>query len=159
MKAERHAMPMHKSHSQAARSPPARGELPVEKNPTGILGFDDISGGGLPKNRITSVLGGPGAGKTVFAVQTVVNRLIARGEAAIVVAFEEPVSSIERNMASFDWQIGDLREAGLTFVNAKMPSDAVIGGAFDLNALLSMLTSLQLPAGRNARTAGTRPHR
>jgi len=36
--------------------------------PTGVEGFDAITGGGLPRNRTSLILGGPGAGKTVFAL-------------------------------------------------------------------------------------------
>jgi circadian clock protein KaiC len=127
--------------------PAAPRERPLAKTPTGIRGFDEISNGGLPEDRTTIVIGGPGAGKTVFAVQTVVNRLLTRGEPAIVVAFEEPIASIEQNMASFDWDIAELRRRGLTFVNAKTPTHALLGGAFDLNGLLTMLTALQQETG------------
>ena len=129
------------------KAPGARRDLSFAKTPTGIKGFDEISGGGLPDDRTTVVIGGPGAGKTVFAVQTVVNRLVARGEPGIVVAFEEPVASIEQNMASFDWGVGELRKRGLTFVDARTPTHALIGGAFDLNGLLTMLTALRQDAG------------
>ena len=115
---------------------------PLAKKKTGIRGFDDISNGGLPDGRITTVLGSPGAGKTVFALQTVVNRLITSGEPSVVVTFEEPVSAIQRNMASFDWPIERLT-AGITFVEAKLPNNTSIGGAFDLNALLSGLTAIR----------------
>mgnify|MGYP001062105553 CR=1 FL=1 len=43
------------------------------KAPTGIEGFDEIAGGGLPRGRTTLVVGGPGTGKTVFGLQTLVN--------------------------------------------------------------------------------------
>lgn len=43
-------------------------ELPG-KAPTGIAGFDEITGGGLPRGRTTLLVGGPGPGKTVFALQ------------------------------------------------------------------------------------------
>ncbi|HSJ58681.1 MAG TPA: ATPase domain-containing protein, partial [Anaerolineae bacterium] len=43
------------------------------KMPTGIEGFDTITRGGLPRHSTTLVVGGPGSGKTVFALQTVVN--------------------------------------------------------------------------------------
>jgi len=46
---------------------------PLAKVPTGITGFDEISYGGLPLGRTTLVWGGPGCGKTVFAVQSLVN--------------------------------------------------------------------------------------
>jgi len=37
----------------------------LEKTPTRIQGFDEITGGGLPKGRPTLVCGGPGSGKTL----------------------------------------------------------------------------------------------
>ena len=39
------------------------------KAPTGIAGFDEITGGGLPRGRTTLLVGGPGSGKTVLALQ------------------------------------------------------------------------------------------
>jgi circadian clock protein KaiC len=42
----------------------------LQKMPTGVAGFDTIFGGGLPRNRTSLILGGPGGGKTVFALQT-----------------------------------------------------------------------------------------
>ena len=33
--------------------------------PTGIAGFDEITGGGLPQGRTTLLAGGPGSGKTI----------------------------------------------------------------------------------------------
>ncbi len=37
---------------------------------TGISGFDEIARGGLPRGRVTVLLGGPGCGKTIFALQS-----------------------------------------------------------------------------------------
>src|SRR6516165_12327814 len=56
---------------------------------TGVEGFDAITGGGLPRNRTSLILGGPGGGKTVFALQTLVNGARQFGEPGIFVAFEE----------------------------------------------------------------------
>ncbi len=39
------------------------------KAPTG---FDDVSGGGLPRGRTTLRVGGPGSGKTLLALQFLV---------------------------------------------------------------------------------------
>ena len=61
----------------------------LHKMPTGVEGFDAITGGGLPRNRTSLILGGPGRGKTVFALQTVVNGARQFGEPGIFVAFEE----------------------------------------------------------------------
>ncbi|MEO7010673.1 MAG: ATPase domain-containing protein, partial [Caldimonas sp.] len=40
---------------------------------TGIVGFDEMTGGGLPSGRTSLVVGGPGAGKTIFALQFLVH--------------------------------------------------------------------------------------
>src|ERR1700730_14058560 len=39
------------------------------KAPTGIVGFDEITGGGLPRGRTTLLVGGPGSGKTILSLQ------------------------------------------------------------------------------------------
>ncbi len=39
------------------------------KAPTGIIRFDEITTGGLPKSRATLVIGWPGSGKTIAAMQ------------------------------------------------------------------------------------------
>jgi hypothetical protein len=36
------------------------------KSLTGIAGFDEVTGGGLPLGRTTLLVGGPGSGKTIF---------------------------------------------------------------------------------------------
>ena len=42
------------------------------KAPTGIAGFDEMTGGGLPQGRTTLLVGGPGSGKTVLALKFLV---------------------------------------------------------------------------------------
>ena len=121
-------------------------DRPITKKLTGIKGFDEISNGGLPEGRITTVLGSPGAGKTVFALQTLISRLVAGNEKSAFITFEEPVSAIKRNMASFDWSAESLA-ADLMFIDARIASEVEIGGAFDLNALLAGLTGLRQEHG------------
>ena len=45
------------------------GGATVEKAPTGILGLDQILGGGLPKGRAILVVGSAGSGKTILATE------------------------------------------------------------------------------------------
>ena len=40
----------------------------LRKSPTGIQGFDEITGGGLPTGRPTLVCGSAGCGKTLFGM-------------------------------------------------------------------------------------------
>lgn len=114
----------------------------VAKVLTGISGFDEISGGGLPRGRLTAIIGAAGAGKTVFALQTLIKRLTKLGEPFIFVTFEEPISRIRRNIASFDWDLSSLNEPMAHFVDARIPEEAVVTGAFDLEGLLAGLTAL-----------------
>ena len=45
----------------------------LARAPIGITGFDEISGGGLPRSRTTLLVGGPGSDKTLFALQFLVH--------------------------------------------------------------------------------------
>src|SRR4051812_23870961 len=91
----------------------------VTKTRTGIQGFDEISDGGLPRSRSTLVMGGPGCGKTVFALQTLVNGARNAKEAGIFVAFEESTRQIVVNAATFGWDLTALEKKKLFFLDAR----------------------------------------
>ena len=59
------------------------------KASTGIVGLDEMTGGGLPRGRTTLLVGGPGSGKTILALQFLVNGAQKSREPGIFVAFEE----------------------------------------------------------------------
>ena len=104
---------------------------------TGVEGFDAITGGGLPRNRTSLILGGPGGGKTVFALQTLVNGARQFGEPGIFVAFEENSRHILANAASFGWNLPKLEKKQLFFFDAKMGPDVIKAGEFDLSGMLA----------------------
>lgn len=111
----------------------------LKKLPTGIAGFDGITGGGLPRKRTSLVIGGPGTGKTIFALQMLVNGA-RQGEAGIFVAFEENSQQIIENAASFGWNLAELINQGLIFImDAHLSADDITGGKFDLIGLLAVL--------------------
>ena len=112
----------------------------LEKMPTGIEGFDEITGGGLPQNRTSLVIGGPGCGKTVFALQTLANGARRWNEPGIFVAFEENSRQIIANAASFGWDLPTLEKEGrLFFLDAHLSADDMPSGRFDLIGLLASL--------------------
>ena len=106
---------------------------------TGITGFDEITGGGLPRSRTTLVLGGAGCGKTVFALQTLVNAARKKKESSIFVAFEESAGQIIANAATFGWDLPALSKKKLFFLDARLSPDVVQAGEFDLIGMLALL--------------------
>jgi circadian clock protein KaiC len=80
----------------------------LPKSPTGIPGMDEITGGGLPKGRPTLVAGGAGCGKTLFAMEFLVNGAIQYNEPGVFMAFEENAEELAQNVASLGFDLKDL---------------------------------------------------
>jgi len=121
----------------ALRSP--RPDPSLLKSPTGISGLDVVTMGGLPRGQVTLIEGGPGAGKTVLALQSVVHAARNLGEPGIFVAFEESATRIVVNASRFGWDIPALQKKKLFFLNAQPGLDVVQSGGFDLGGLLAAL--------------------
>ena len=82
------------------------GSLP--KTPTGIEGFDEITGGGLPTGRPTLLCGGAGCGKTLFSISFLVNGAVQYGEPGVFMSFEESSDELSRNVASLGFDLPQL---------------------------------------------------
>jgi circadian clock protein KaiC len=117
---------------------------------TGIEGFDDITHGGLPRGKTTLIEGGPGSGKTIMALQSLVNGARVEGEPGIFVAFEERTHQITANAAKLGWDLAQLQQRKLFFLDALPGIDLVRSGAFDLGGMLAVLSNkvLELKARR-----------
>ncbi|MBC7781685.1 MAG: circadian clock protein KaiC [Proteobacteria bacterium] len=111
----------------------------ITKAPTGIEGLDEATRGGIPQGRTTLVEGGPGAGKTVLVLQSLVHAARDLNEPGIFVAFEEHSTQIEVNAAGFGWDLPTLRRKHLFFIDAQPKSDLIQSGDFDLRGLLAAL--------------------
>ena len=139
------------------RGPPGNGEPrigtkskaaePLPKLATGIEGFDELSRGGLPRHRTTLLIGGPGAGKTVFALQCLVNAVRRQRSPGIFVAFEERPRQIAANGATFDWGLASLTAKELFFLDAHLSPTLVKAGDFDLAGMLAMLAAKKKEIG------------
>jgi circadian clock protein KaiC len=88
------------------RSIPPAAQLP--KCPTGIHGLDEITGGGLPRDRPTLVCGGAGCGKTLFAVEFLVRGAVEFGEPGIFMSFEETDAELKSNVLSLGFDLAGL---------------------------------------------------
>ena len=83
----------------------------MDKISTGITGLDEMLNGGFPEKRIILVSGGPGSGKTVFALQFILNGL-KKNEKGIYVTLEEPINLIKSNFKSLGWNLSNLESNG-----------------------------------------------
>jgi len=116
-------------------------ERSLAKLSTGIRGFDRLSHGGLPRHRTSLLIGGPGAGKTVFALQCLVNAAKQHRATGMLVAFEESPAQIIANTAAFDWRLPSLLAKKLFIMDAHLSPTLVRTGDFDLAGMLAMLAA------------------
>ncbi|MFA6979580.1 MAG: circadian clock protein KaiC [Ignavibacteriaceae bacterium] len=82
----------------------------LPKAPTSIQGFDEITGGGLPKGRPTLVCGGAGCGKTLFAMEFLVRGATVYKEPGVFISFEETAKELTANVASLGFDLDKLVE-------------------------------------------------
>jgi len=111
-------------------------------SPSGIAGLDQILRGGFPSGRTTTVVGGPGCGKTVLAMQFLANGWTEFGEPGLMVSFEESPASLAENFAHMSIPFSDKIGSGVHLFDGRVPVDTVEAGAFDLGGLVSILSSL-----------------
>jgi len=111
------------------------------KSPTGILGFDEITNGGLPQGRTTLVCGSTGSGKTLFAMEFLVRGATEFNEPGVFVSFEETEEELKKNVASLGFDLEDLVARGQLFMDyvSIEPSDVEETGEFDLDGLFIRL--------------------
>src|SRR4029079_14690528 len=100
---------MPRPRRKTARTSKSSTPTSLAKVATGIDGFDELTGGGLPQGRPTLVCGGPGCGKTLFALQFLVHGA-TRGESGVFVTFEETEEDLLKNAASLGYDVPDLIE-------------------------------------------------
>jgi circadian clock protein KaiC len=92
--------------------------IQTERVPTGIQGLDQIIEGGLPKGRSYLVTGEPGTGKSIFALQFLLEGL-TRGEKCIFVTADEGPIDVMEQAASLGWDLEPYVEAkSLAILNA-----------------------------------------
>lgn len=109
---------------------------PLQHCPTGIAGLDDITHGGLPRDRTTLLAGGPGCGKTLLGVEFLV-RGVEMGEPGVFLAFEETIEELTANVASLGWDLDAMRaDEKLIVDHVKAERERIDQtGDYDLEAL------------------------
>ncbi|MEO7318183.1 MAG: circadian clock protein KaiC, partial [Chthoniobacteraceae bacterium] len=121
-----------KSHSIPASLP---------KAPTGITGFDEITGGGLPAGRPSLVCGSAGAGKTMFGAEFLVRGAMQFGETGVFMMFEENAAELTANVRSLGFDLDKLvrqKKIALDHVQIER-SEIEETGEYDLEGLFIRL--------------------
>src|SRR6185369_1978055 len=80
----------------------------LQKERTGIPGFDEITLGGLPAGRPTLICGSAGAGKTLFAMEFLVRGASLYNEPGVFMSFEETDEELATNVASLGFDVKQL---------------------------------------------------
>jgi circadian clock protein KaiC len=114
----------------------------LEKSLTGIQGFDEVTFGGLPRGRPTIIIGGPGSGKTLFAMEFLVNGALKYGEPGVFVAFEETQKDLIKNTASLGFNVSQLEKQNMLLIDHIHIERSEIEetGEYDLEGLFVRLT-------------------
>lgn len=113
----------------------------LSKTPTGILGFDEITNGGLPQGRPTLVCGSAGSGKTLFAMEFLVRGATELNEPGVFVSFEETEEELKKNVLSLGFDLEDLVAREKLFMDyvSIESSDIEETGEYDLDGLFIRL--------------------
>ena len=85
-------------------SAPSRPSASADLCHTGIEGFDELIGGGLPRNCFYLLQGDPGSGKTTFALQFLLEGLRS-GEPAFYITLSETRAELEKVALSHAWSL------------------------------------------------------
>ena len=111
------------------------------KSATGIQGFDEITGGGLPTGRPSLVCGSAGCGKTLFGMEFLVRGAIRFNEPGVFMSFEETNEELIKNVASLGFDLEDLvkrKKIALDHVHIER-SEIEETGEYDLEGLFIRL--------------------
>ncbi|HZG26359.1 MAG TPA: circadian clock protein KaiC [Chitinophagaceae bacterium] len=129
---------MVKPKKEKERAPAAKS---LKKSLTGINGFDEITGGGIPLGRPTLICGGPGCGKTLFAIEYIVKGAMQYGEPGVFMTFEERAEELQVNVASLGFDLDKLQHDKLLKVDYVHIDKSEIEetGEYDLEGLFIRL--------------------
>jgi len=123
------------------RAKPKVARIPLPKAPTGIQGLDEVTGGGLPRGRVTLVCGSAGSGKSLLAMEFLVHGAVRYGEPGVCMDFEETEEKLTANVASLGFDLRELTKrkkllVDYVFVDRSQIAEA---GEFNLDGLFIRL--------------------
>jgi circadian clock protein KaiC len=110
---------------------PKPGAVKINQLPTGVRGFDDILGGGIPEFSFNVIAGTPGCGKTTLAHQIVFANATLKKPALYFTVLGEPALKMLRYQQQFSFFDQSKLGKAIRFINL---ADVLQGG--DMNTVL-----------------------
>ncbi len=122
------------------KTTPKSANFEFPKSLTGIKGLDDITTGGLPKNRPTLLLGNTGCGKTIIAMEFLVNGIVLFDEPAVFMAFEEKTDELVLNVKSLGLNLEKhLANNKIYLEHVQLDREVLETGKYDIEGLFVRL--------------------
>jgi KaiC/GvpD/RAD55 family RecA-like ATPase len=110
---------------------------------TGIPGFDDLVGNGIPRGHTILISGGPGCGKTIFGLQYVYNGVDMFEEPSAYVFIEESPENIKLNAKNFGWMnFGSYVNKGLYLTRLVIPETFIEDPEGSENDMIKQLNTI-----------------
>lgn len=127
--------------ADAKAKPPSRRVAGIEKSPSGISGFDEVTYGGLPKGRPTLLCGSAGCGKTLFGTTFLYYGAVEYHEPGVFMTFEEQPEELVKNVCSLGYDLQALiaqKKLAVDHVHFE-PAQIAEAGDYDLEGLFIRL--------------------
>jgi circadian clock protein KaiC len=111
------------------------------KSQTGISGLDEMTHGGIPKNRSTLLLGNTGCGKTIMAMEFLINGIEMFDEPGVFMAFEEKTDELVLNVKSLGYNLDKYVANNKIYIEHLhlIPDEIKETGKYDLEGLFVRL--------------------
>jgi KaiC/GvpD/RAD55 family RecA-like ATPase len=94
--------------------------LAINRVKSGVQGLDQIVGGGIPRESVVLLSGGPGSGKTTLGLQILVGGAEKLDENGVFVTLTETPDDIRKEASAFGWNFKKLEDEGkLRIVDAR----------------------------------------
>lgn len=108
---------------------------------TGIKGLDVITNGGIPKSRPTLLLGNAGCGKTIMAMEFLVQGIRMFNETGVFLSFEENPEELETNVRTLGFDLHkQVADHKLYIEHIRPDNDATVQtGQFNIEGLFVRL--------------------
>ncbi|MGQ9699897.1 MAG: ATPase domain-containing protein [Candidatus Bipolaricaulaceae bacterium] len=85
----------------------------MDRLATGVPGLDEVLQGGFPRGRAYLLVGAPGPGKTILAMQWLRARVQA-GERCMYITLAEPLSDLSADLANLGWDLQGIETVDLS---------------------------------------------